>query len=114
MISDNAKTFKATAKGPPWWGGIFEKMVQTAKRCLRKILGNARLTQEELLTAVIEVEMIVNSRPLSYVHLKISKSLSHLHIYCAGTKYSVYLTRKPSLKIAINISPHVERTSREG
>ena len=51
----------------PWWGGIFERMIQSAKRCLRKIVRNARLTNEELMTAVIEVEMIVNSRPLSYV-----------------------------------------------
>ena len=49
----------------PWWGGMFQRMVQTAKWCLRKVVGNARL--EELSTAVVEVEMIVNSRPLSYV-----------------------------------------------
>ena len=94
IVSDNAKTFKAAAKTiaatlddsevrhyfstihlkwsfnlerAPWWGGVFERMIQTAKRCLKRTVGNARLTYDELLTSVTEVEMILNSRPLSYV-----------------------------------------------
>ena len=51
----------------PWWGGIFERMVQTMKRCLRKTIGRARLTYDELLTSITEAEMILNSRPISYV-----------------------------------------------
>ena len=42
-------------------------MVQSAKRCLRKTIGNAKLTHDELLTSIVEVEMILNSHPLSYV-----------------------------------------------
>ena len=93
-MSDNAKTFKAAEKAlqvilnspeikeyfttvnmrwtfnlerAPWWGGIFERMIQTAKRCLKKTVGKACLTFDELLTSVTEVEMILNSRPLSYL-----------------------------------------------
>ena len=50
-----------------WWGGIFERMVQSTKRCLRKIVGQVRLNYDESLTMVTEVESIINSRPLSYI-----------------------------------------------
>ena len=93
IVSDNAKTFKGTEKQlrtlfrhpqvreemqnhriewrfnlerAPWWGGFFERMVGCVKRCLKKVLGNARLTYDELLTVLTEVEATLNSRPLTY------------------------------------------------
>ena len=77
MISDNGKTFKSassiiskTLGNPevqaqfsqssiewrfnlekvPWLGGIFERMIKSAKRCLRKSIGRNSLTYDELLT----------------------------------------------------------------
>ena len=51
----------------PWWGGIFKRIVKSIKRCLRKKVGRARLNYDELLTAMTEVESIINSRLLSYI-----------------------------------------------
>ena len=51
----------------PWWGGFYERLVCVVKNTLRKILGSTRLTFEELTTILIEVESVINSRPLTYI-----------------------------------------------
>ena len=94
ILSDNAKTFKAAAKllksifshqevkdhlshlgvewifnleKAPWWGGLFERMIKSTKRCLRKMVGSAKFTYDEMHTAIVEIEAIINSRPLTFL-----------------------------------------------
>ena len=95
MMSDNAKTFKSVSKDikkirqskevqqhltsrqvdwqfilekAPWWGGFWERLVQSTKRCLKKTIGRTTLTYEELRTVVIEIESTLNNRPLTYIY----------------------------------------------
>ena len=84
FISDNGKTFKGSvlrkfnAKNgiqwrfnlarAPWWGGMYERMVRSTKRCLMKAVGSQRMTYEELNTVLVEVEAVLNSRPLTYIY----------------------------------------------
>jgi hypothetical protein len=51
----------------PWWGGLFERLIKSTKRCLKKILGKASVSYDELLTILSEVEAVLNSRPLTFV-----------------------------------------------
>ena len=50
----------------PHFGGRHENMIKSAKRAIKAILGNADVTDEELLTAIIGTEDLINSRPLTY------------------------------------------------
>ena len=105
--SDNAKTLKAAAKLlaelstnrtamdylethriswkfnlplSPWWGGYFERMVGCVKRCLKKVLANSKLSQDELSTVLTEVESNLNCRPLTYLYDDLSEALTPSHL----------------------------------
>ena len=81
IISDNGTTFKdAKVKKftlerniewkfnvptASWWGVFFEICVKLVKSCLKKVLGNAKLSYEELESVLIETEGVLNSSACS-------------------------------------------------
>ncbi|XP_068739951.1 uncharacterized protein [Montipora capricornis] len=94
IFSDNGKTFVAAAKWlrnvmkderlndflarqeitwqfnlsrAPWWGGQFERLIGVVKQSLYKSIGNGNLRWHELEEVILDVERIVNDRPLDYV-----------------------------------------------
>ena len=66
----------------PWNGGFYEKMVQNVKRNLCKSLKNSQLNFEELTNVLVEVEVVINSRPLTYMSPDddIEKALTPAHL----------------------------------
>ncbi|BET01445.1 Pao retrotransposon peptidase [Nesidiocoris tenuis] len=50
----------------PWWGGFWERMIGVLKVLLRKILGRASLSGEELQTVAYEWPNYINQRPITY------------------------------------------------
>ena len=52
----------------PWWGGLFEILVRSTERCLKKCLGRSRLTHEEIITLLAEIEAVINNRPLTFLY----------------------------------------------
>ena len=51
----------------PHFGGIHESMVKSAKRAIYAVLHGADVTDEELQTAFVGAEGLLNSRPLTYI-----------------------------------------------
>ena len=51
----------------PWMGGFYERLVGLVKRTLKKAIGKASLTNEQLLTILKEAEAVINARPLVYI-----------------------------------------------
>ena len=51
----------------PWEGGFYERMIALVKVSLKKCLGKAFVTHEEMSTLIAEVEAVINDRPLAYI-----------------------------------------------
>lgn len=49
----------------PHFGGLWEAAVKSAKGLLLRTVGNALLTTEELQTVLVEIEAVLNSRPIA-------------------------------------------------
>ena len=94
VYSDNARTFQCAAKWlkniitseqlqgylteeqiewhinlsrAPWWGGQFERLIRVVKQSLYKTVGRACLKRNELEEVILDLEIHLNNRPLSYV-----------------------------------------------
>ena len=110
MLSDNGKTFKPdqlkafnTSNGiiwrfnlakALWWGGFFERLIHSTKRCLRKCVRNCTLTYKEFYTVLVEIEGVLNSRPLTYLDENdIEEPLKPIHLYCGHRILKSYRRR---------------------
>jgi transposase InsO family protein len=51
----------------PWWGGQFERLIGVVKSAMYKVIGGGHLTWDELSEVLLDVEIQINRRPLSYV-----------------------------------------------
>ena len=59
--------FKFNPPAAPHFGGAWEREIQSVKKALQVVIGAQSLQEEVLLTVLIEVEGILNSKPLGYV-----------------------------------------------
>ena len=65
-ITEGGIKWQFTTALAPWQGGFYDGLVALVKLSLRKSIGQKRLTLEQLITILAEVEGIVNTHPLTY------------------------------------------------
>ncbi|XP_021959868.1 uncharacterized protein LOC110855787 [Folsomia candida] len=51
-----------------WWGGWWERLIRSIKDLLKRMLGRARLTYDQLRTCLSSAAAVINSRPLTTVN----------------------------------------------
>ena len=67
FLADCTIEWKFNLSQAPWWGGQYERLIGLFKRAFYKSIGNGTLTFEELKDIVLDVEVALNDRPLSYL-----------------------------------------------
>ncbi|XP_035228310.1 uncharacterized protein LOC118200446 [Stegodyphus dumicola] len=60
-------TWKFISPTAAWWGRWWERLIRTAKNLIVRVLGQAAVNYEELLTVICDLEAVINCRPLTYV-----------------------------------------------
>ena len=55
------------AKKAPGFGGFWEHLVGLTKSAIKEVLGRAHISLQMLQTIVVEVEALLNNRPLTYI-----------------------------------------------
>ena len=54
-----------------WWGSQFERLIGLIIASLYKAIGKAQLTWAELGHVLLDIEIILNNRPLTYIEKEI-------------------------------------------
>ena len=66
-LSKKGVTWRFIPKRAPWYGGFWERLIGLTKSSLKKVLGRTFATLSTIQTIIIEIEGILNDRPLTYI-----------------------------------------------
>ena len=89
----------------PWHGGLYERLIKSVKRCLKKVLRSSKATLDELysLVVVVEVEGTLNNRPLTCLSAEqFEKAQTPSHLIC-GRRFE----QLPDVKVDEELSSDV-------
>ncbi|KAL0153566.1 hypothetical protein M9458_051180 [Cirrhinus mrigala] len=72
QLAEQQISFRFIPPGAPHFGGAWEREVKSVKQALKVVLKDQTVTETVLRTVLIEVEGILNAKPLGYVSSDVS------------------------------------------
>ena len=85
----------------PWCVGVVERVVCSLKMSLRKVLTNAKLSNNELNTTLVEIEATMANRPLTYAYDEADEMLTPAHLmYVKNSIRSQMMLKTKRMKLA--------------
>ena len=67
LLQEYDVIWKFNLSRAPWWGGQFERLIGVVKSAMYKVIGGAMLSWSELSEVLLDIEIQINRRPLSYI-----------------------------------------------
>ena len=75
--------WRFNVESAPWYGIFWERLVSTVKRCLKKTIVKSELSYDELQTVLLEIENVLNSRPLCFLYVDDQEDIiTRNHLLC--------------------------------
>uniref|UniRef100_A0A1I8NJ86 Integrase catalytic domain-containing protein n=1 Tax=Musca domestica TaxID=7370 RepID=A0A1I8NJ86_MUSDO len=78
FLTEEKVQWKFIPPGAPHQGGIWEASVKSIKYHINRVIGESKLTYEEMSTLLCQIEAMLNSRPLTYAESEDIESLDIL------------------------------------
>ena len=67
FLSNESITWKFNLSKAPWWGGQFEQLIGLTKQTIYITIGKAHLKWAEPEEVLLDIEVNLNNRPLTYI-----------------------------------------------
>ena len=92
-------------------GGIWERMIRSVRRVFNSVIRNVLLDDSELSTVMCEVECVINNRPITPKHSRLSSKQIYIRqkllrqrdtevlSYCGGARLIIQRKLKDVLRL---------------
>uniref|UniRef100_A0A1I7W559 Integrase catalytic domain-containing protein n=1 Tax=Loa loa TaxID=7209 RepID=A0A1I7W559_LOALO len=67
FLADRGMIWRNIIPKAPWRGGVYERIIGLTKQALKRAVGRKLLKEGEFITLIVEIEALLNTRPLTYV-----------------------------------------------
>uniref|UniRef100_A0A1I7VIX3 Integrase catalytic domain-containing protein n=1 Tax=Loa loa TaxID=7209 RepID=A0A1I7VIX3_LOALO len=67
FLADKGMIWRNIIPKAPWGGGVYERIIGLTKQALKRAVGRKLLKEGEFITLIVEIEALLNTRPLTYV-----------------------------------------------